>query len=292
MAVVELNKALKAGTGVQSKLERNLELDNEIKLLASKADAYLPPYPVSSLLDQGESVVADSLILIGRIKVNRLVATRFVLEGEEIFMTPPFSARIKLHRYSAFFDLPLFPQKHCDLMPSPRHGEDPGPKKSPTCSCATSTASTPPVGSSHLANTSSLSSGASSGAKDLLGLGNKLSVKICLKSALNIAQCFERLPYPNPFGSFDASISPASRTSAWKMILPRTMPSFACCAMQSSYSMLMVRHKVEIMHPNNTMANPMVDQLYNQLQEGLQSVVGALENYSIAFEALAGMRGM
>jgi hypothetical protein len=79
VAVVELNKALKAGTGVQSKLERNLELDNEIKLLASKADAYLPPYPVSSLLDQGESLVADSLILIGRIKVNRLVATRSVL---------------------------------------------------------------------------------------------------------------------------------------------------------------------------------------------------------------------
>jgi hypothetical protein len=119
-----------------------------------------------------------------------------------------------------------------------------------------------------------------------------LSAKICLKSALNIAQCFERLPYPNPFGSFDASISPSSGSSVWKMTVPRTMPSFACCAMQSSYSMLMIRHKVEIMHPNNTMANPMVDQLYSQLQEGLRSVVGALENYSIAFEALAGMRGM
>jgi hypothetical protein len=144
----------------------------------------------------------------------------------------------------------------------------------------------------HSPNTSSLSSNASSGTKDLLGLGNQLSAKICLKSALNIAQCFERLPYPNPFGSFDASISPSSRTSVWKMTVPRTMPSFACCAMQSSYSMLMIRHKVEMMHPNNTMANPMVDQLYSQLQEGLQSVVGALENYSIAFEALAGMRGM
>lgn len=71
MAVVELNKALKTGTGVQARLDRNFELDNDIKLLASKADTYLPPDPVSILLDQGESVVAQSLILIGRIKVNR-----------------------------------------------------------------------------------------------------------------------------------------------------------------------------------------------------------------------------
>lgn len=212
-------------------------------------------------------------------------------------MISTFSARIKLHRYSAFFDLPIFPQKHCDLNSSTSPGGDPGPEKSPTCSCATSTASpTPPVGSSwddvHFPNTPSLSSGANEGAKNLLELGNQLSAKICLKSALNIAECFERLPYPNPFGSFDASIPPASRTSAWKMILPRTMPSFACCAMQSSYSMLMVRQKVQSMSSKNTAANPMVDQLYNQLEEGLKSVFGALENYSIAFEALAGMRGM
>jgi len=54
----------------------------------------------------------------------------------------------------------------------------------------------------------------------------------------------------------------------------------------------MVRHKVETMHQRNTTANPMVEQLYNQLQQGLKSVFGALENYAIAFEALAGMRGM
>ncbi|EED13990.1 conserved hypothetical protein [Talaromyces stipitatus ATCC 10500] len=271
VAVVELNKALKDGTGVQSKLERNLELDNEIKLLASKADTYLTPYPPAGLLDQGESVVAESLILIGRIKVN--------------------SARIKLHRYRAFFDVPIFHQKHCDLTPSPRHGEDPGSKKSPTCLCPTSTASSIPPAGSSLPNTSSPMSDVSSGVNDLLRLGNQLSTKICLKSALNISQCFERLPYPNTFGSFDAFLSPSPQTSAWKIILPRTMPSFACCAMQSSYSMLMVRRKVEIMHPKNTMANPMVDQLLSQLQEGLKSVLGALENYSIAFEALAGMRG-
>lgn len=83
MAVIELDKALKTGIGLQSKLERNRELDNEIKLLATKADEYLPQHPGTSLLDLEESVVADCLKLIGRIKVNRLVDTSFPLEGLE-----------------------------------------------------------------------------------------------------------------------------------------------------------------------------------------------------------------
>lgn len=130
------------------------------------------------------------------------------------------------------------------------------------------------------------------GTRELLGFGDQLSAKICLKSALNIAQCFERLPYPNPYGSPGASNPLAPRGSALNIALPRTMPSFACCAMQSSYSMLMVRQKAEIMHGKNSTVNPTVDQLYNRLQQGLQSVVDALDNYSIAFEALTGMRGM
>ncbi|KAJ9373976.1 transcriptional regulator family: Fungal Specific TF [Paecilomyces variotii] len=276
VAVVELNKALKAGTGLQSKLEHNRELDNEMKLLAAKADAYLPPHRSTSLLDPEESIVADCLKLIGRIKVN--------------------SARIKLHRYSAFFDLPLFSQKHCDLQPSKMREDGSGSGKSPICLCSTSTASLPlPPGLSwkdmSLPDTpSSLASDIGLGVRDLLGLGNQMSTKICLKSALNIAQCFDRLPYPNPYGSLGASISLTSRNPAWNTALPRTMPSFACCAMQSGYSMLMVRHKVELMHPKNSTANPTVAKLYIQLHEGLQSVVGALENYSVAFEALTGMR--
>ncbi|KAJ5518759.1 hypothetical protein N7453_001181 [Penicillium expansum] len=135
------------------------------------------------------------------------------------------------------------------------------------------------------------SSDESQAIRGLLELGNQESAKICLKSALNIARCFERLPYPTPFDYIDASSPLAFKNSTTRMTLPRTMPSFACCAMQSSYSMLMIRHRAEIMHPKHSTASPMIEQLYIQLQQGLQSVVGALENYSIAFEALAGMRG-
>ncbi|GAD93982.1 conserved hypothetical protein [Paecilomyces variotii No. 5] len=272
LAVIELNKALKTGIDLQSKLDRNRELDNEIKLLAAKADAYLPPQSSTKVLEPEESVVADCLKLIGRIKVN--------------------SARIKLNRYSAFFDLPLFSQKHCDLQPSSMHDGNSEPGKSPICLCSPSGASPPlPFGlhgkAMNLPNTPpSQSPDGTIGAKDLLGFGDQLSAKICLKAALNIAQCFERLPYPNPYGSLGASIPLGS---AWNN-LPRTMPSFACCAMQSSYSMLMVRQKAEIMHGKNSAVNPTIDQLYNRLQQGLQSVVGALDNYSIAFEALTGMR--
>ena len=35
----------------------------------------------------------------------------------------------------------------------------------------------------------------------------------------------------------------------------------------------------------------MVSSLLSQLRQGLEKVVGALENYSLSFEALSGMRG-
>jgi hypothetical protein len=61
--------------------------------------------------------------------------------------------------------------------------------------------------------------------------------------------------------------------------------------MQSSYALLMIRHRAESMGSSSPTDNPMVSKLFDQLQHGLQSVVGALENYSIAFEALGGMKG-
>jgi hypothetical protein len=73
---------------------------------------------------------------------------------------------------------------------------------------------------------------------------------ICLAAALNIAQAFEALPYPPPEASPNGAtninnqlsnfqLSPSSLHSA---STPRTLPSFACCAMQAAYALLMVRH--------------------------------------------------
>lgn len=64
--------------------------------------------------------------------------------------------------------------------------------------------------------------------------------------------------------------------------------------MQSSYAMLMICHKMRatngegfIDQRNEYLVSSLISQLFN----GLQKVVGALDNYSMSFEALSGMRG-
>jgi hypothetical protein len=105
------------------------------------------------------------------------------------------------------------------------------------------------------------------------------STKICRTAALNIAQSFHTLPYPSPLVS-STSLSP----------LPRAMPVFACCAMQCSYALLMLCHKAT--KSNNYPDDNIVVQGYmSHLQQALQVIVNALENYAGAYEALDGMRG-
>jgi hypothetical protein len=77
---------------------------------------------------------------------------------------------------------------------------------------------------------------------------------------------------------------------------PRMIPVFACCAMQSSYAMIMLSYKTKAMGVIGGVSNEEKDspsaRLLAQLQEGLQLVLDALKNYSIAYEALSGMRGI
>jgi hypothetical protein len=73
------------------------------------------------------------------------------------------------------------------------------------------------------------------------------------------------------------------------------VPIFACCAMQSSYAMIMLSYKTKAMSFVGDMSNgqdsPAMKMLA-QLHDGLQMILAALKNYSIAYEALGGMRGM
>jgi hypothetical protein len=76
--------------------------------------------------------------------------------------------------------------------------------------------------------------------------------------------------------------------------IPRTIPVFACCAMQSSYAMIMLSYKTRAMgfgSVEGTNGEQHVDRLLCQLREGLGLVLNALRNYSVAYEALGGMRG-
>lgn len=82
------------------------------------------------------------------------------------------------------------------------------------------------------------------------------------------------------------------------------MPTFACCAMQSGYALLMLCFKARAFHKCNavdgSLSTPSVNSgagnssltgFMNELQQSLRLVVKCLANYSIAFEALQGMRG-
>ena len=64
--------------------------------------------------------------------------------------------------------------------------------------------------------------------------------------------------------------------------------------MQSIYAMLMLHRKSRALENDGytaTQTGSPTSSLEALLRDGLQSVVGALENYVIAFEALDGMRG-
>jgi hypothetical protein len=127
------------------------------------------------------------------------------------------------------------------------------------------------------------------------------SSRICLAAALNIAQAFEALPYPppetadsnattsNPLSNFQSSTVSSSPQSN---LTPRTLPSFACCAMQAAYALLMVCNQAWAMQTGAMPATQHPRKLLAQCEQGLYSLLGTLDNYALAFEAIRGMRGM
>lgn len=139
------------------------------------------------------------------------------------------------------------------------------------------------------------------------------SAKICLRSALNIAQYFDELPYPNPIGVIQSQGLPGFLSPTSGIICPRTMPSYACCAMQCAYALLMIYQRTKSVYPlsvaewNMELPSPWRGEsvmdvgddlrsastrnLLVRLHRGLTSMSATLANYATAFEALGGMRG-
>ncbi|GKT49497.1 uncharacterized protein ColSpa_09678 [Colletotrichum spaethianum] len=191
--------------------------------------------------------------------------------------------------------MPVFSGKHCDLKSKSDNDGSGEPRSWPSCSCSSMMSlPSPPVAASNGSTTppdkksphSEHSPNGNSPAA--FPFSSHQSAKICLKAAINIAQSFDDLPYPNPFGQLCPAPCYLAPTST--IVCPRTMPSFACCAMQCAYALLMVNHKTKAMYPENALATPMVESLLIRLQTGLASISATLENYATAFEALGGMR--
>ncbi|KAI9053126.1 hypothetical protein LZ554_003393 [Drepanopeziza brunnea f. sp. 'monogermtubi'] len=368
--VIDLDATLKQGANTTAIWDRMLELEAIIEPLIMAADTWTLSSSPPLALDSSEMVVGQALRGIARIKLN--------------------SARIKLHRYCAFSDVPVFSKKHCDLPPTSRPAQDTNlftpasntstPNSAPNCACnnAFFSSFSPSHSSNHLSTPFSMGPGG-----NILPYSPTHSARICLKSAFAIARSFASLPYPQPYRpssnpqtqlsqaphsqnqhqnqnqesnhgqsqlqnplSMEYPYFPTMSTTTTTIAspatsapaqAPRMIPVFACCAMQSSYALIMLSYKTKAMdfassassppssfppsyhHPTNTItnthththtnanfANPnpspgiargdskepssSAQRMLAQLGEGLQMILAALRNYSIAYEALGGMR--
>ncbi|KAG4027419.1 hypothetical protein MFRU_030g00550 [Monilinia fructicola] len=264
--VIDLESALKADSHDLTLWEKMTELEKIVEPLVQAAEKW--SYSDVDAMDPSERVVAKSLRLMTRIKLN--------------------SARIKIHRYCAFSDMPVFTKKHCDLSSTPATVQG-SPRSG--CGCnnnlqqATNTLSLSPgvINSPIPDNISVFDS-------PILPFSGRFSSKVCMQSAFNIAQSFRALPHSRPFDPRN----PSYWTDAKQMKdLPRMMPIFACCAMQSSYAMIMLCHKTLVIKQTSPFEEGLrkkTDKLLFQLHEGIQMILNALENYSTANEALTGMR--
>ncbi|OAP60358.1 hypothetical protein AYL99_05360 [Fonsecaea erecta] len=275
---VALKKALDGGLGDSALEQRKAMLESDLDSVLLKYASSPTETPALSLTDAEEHSLAKSLRLQAVIKLN--------------------SARIKLHRYRAFQDVPIFTRRHCDL--------DQADVSSPRplgCSChamlPSAFSNTSPNGfqsggfpglwpQSPHGSSMDASSDQSDGLPKGVSITDLPAAKTCLKAALAIGRAFESLPYPNPMQSPIPMFSPPTLSIISSTPAPRTMPSFACCAMQSCYTLLTLCYKsmeMQCVNQRSSAADKGIEDLY----AGVSRVLKALQNYAVAFEALNGM---
>ncbi|KAH2132649.1 hypothetical protein KXV35_009428 [Aspergillus fumigatus] len=235
---------------------RMTELDDQITalLLLCRRSSFSTTV---SPLDSPEKIASQTINQIAEIKLH--------------------SARIKVHRFCAFLDVPVFRKRHCDLQ-------------SECCGVesAQSAIPSPP-------DDIPLPSIMKSDLPDLtFPFSSHTSSKICLQSALNIVTVVDNLPYPNPDHTIPLTLPPYL-SHASRVEIPRVMPTFACCLMQASYAMLMLYLKARAKHAHSpedsgSVKGLSLTEFLNELQQNLRLVSKILANYAIAAEALQGMK--
>ncbi|WAO91935.1 Hypothetical protein NCS54_00942000 [Fusarium falciforme] len=246
----ELSKAVKFNGDMDRIHERMRELDSHLESLIKVADSWVLQPTMTATVDPTEAVVSRSLRCMTRIKLN--------------------SARIKLHRYSAF--------------ESKLVGEAEDSFSASESSSATAADSPSPGDTSSLTSLTSLtkvsSCSSENGPSGSDCFSSHQSAKICLRAALNMAQAFDDLPYPNPPSQQVSSI-------AW----PRMMPSLACCALQCAFVLTTIGNLTRSRYSGDAKTASIAGRLLGRLQVSLILISTALENYATAFEAIGGMNG-
>ncbi|KAJ5587356.1 uncharacterized protein N7459_003121 [Penicillium hispanicum] len=287
--IADLNKCLSSQSSPHYVFERMQQLDSWTNSVLAQTDILPLVSQDPDFGDCRETITAQSIRAISRIKLS--------------------SAQIKTHRFRAFSDIPIFIKRHCDLTaanPSNPSTNELTAKASAqgaginsvTCSCSNLDQF------QRASSTEYMTPSDSSTSSDIhpyiphypqypfapgFPYSPQHSAKVCLRAALAISRMFESLPYPMPLPENHP------QQHLQRQSLPRTMPSFACCLMQSSYAMFMIFYKARVAHQlspdsENELAGDPTNQLIEELRQGLQRIIGAVSNYSLAFEALDGMR--
>ncbi|KAM0715677.1 hypothetical protein Q7P37_009176 [Cladosporium fusiforme] len=227
--VIEMNQYVKEPQNYPMPFEKMQNLHrhiDELILFANQEPLVNPQQPTDP-----EATAARALRCMSIVKLN--------------------SARIKLHRYSAFSDIPVFTKRYCDLKQAPTNLDlefvDDLVQWLTSCACDQAQSQT--LDNSHHPSTPTPAQHPTDPSNPAqppttLPFTKHESSLLCLTSALTIAHAFESLPYPTP--------SPTS-TNPPNQTIPRTLPSFACCAMQSAYALLMVCNQAWAMQTTGAM---------------------------------------
>ncbi|KAJ6102577.1 hypothetical protein N7486_005004 [Penicillium sp. IBT 16267x] len=284
--ISDLNKSLASQSSLHYMFERMQQLDSWTNSVLAQTDILPITSHEPDFGDCRETITAQCIRAMARIKLS--------------------SAQIKTHRFRAFSDIPIFVKRHCDLTcaHATNVAQVPTPKSSGTGINSVSCECTSLDQFQRAPSAEYMTPSDSSTSSDIhpsipqypqypvapgFPYSTQHSAKICLRAAVLISRLFESLPYPQPLP--ETHQQPHQRGG----LLPRTMPSLACCLMQSSYAMLMVFYKARVanqMSPDveTELVSDSTDRLVKELRQGLRRIIGAVSNYSLAFEALDGMR--
>ncbi|GMF67064.1 unnamed protein product [Aspergillus oryzae] len=191
----------------------------------------------------------------------------------------------ELHRFRAFMDIPLFVEKHCDLTAI--NDKAPYPE-------------------------------VSSNFEAVFPFTEQQSSVRCLKSSLSVARAFRNLPRPQPSRSAGGSgnhhspaagsldIPSAVSSTTLGATSPSALPYFKCTAMQASYSMFMLVHRIRAAIASNRlsvcyplMASPEpateiqdARRLIEELRHAIECLKHSMER-DMVFEGIAAMcRGL
>ncbi|KAA8642069.1 transcription factor domain-containing protein [Aspergillus tanneri] len=250
----DLDQAIKSGSDASWVLSRMAQLDSQMAsllLLCRHAPSVSEMVPPS---DSPDFIASKAMRACAEIRLH--------------------TARIKIHRLCAFQDITAISKRAEDLETTPLDPIDGSlePGNSPIY------IQDPPI-PSHAHNLS-------------FPFSSDESSKICLHAAFNVVVLLDNLPYPNPTNEI-------CETSAFLSLgleteLPRAMPTLVCCAMQAGYALLMLCVKARaLQHTGRVGSGQLATSLTgfrDELYQSLQLVIKCLGNYSIAYEALHGVR--